>query len=96
VTDLLAAPSVVPEAAVTVDDGRTRRRLPLGLWFGIAWLVVATFHAYMASRLPWVRGENQRVEGAGRYRIGPSADFWFGSDKLGKDVFARCVYGAKL
>ena len=47
------------------------------------------------TQLPWVRGENQRVEGAGRYRIGPSADFWFGSDKLGKDVFARCVYGAQ-
>jgi peptide/nickel transport system permease protein len=66
------------------------------LWFGIGWLAVATFHAYMASRLPWVRGENQRVDGAGNYRISPSADFWFGSDKLGKDVFARSVYGAKL
>ncbi len=97
-TDLLATPSVEPSptVAVAADNGRPRRKLPLGLWFGIGWLAVATFHAYFASRLPWVRGENQRVEGAGRYRMAPSADFWFGSDKLGKDVFARCVYGAKL
>ena len=97
-TDLLATPSVGPSPTVDVppDSGKPRRKLPLGLWFGIGWLAVATFHAYFASRLPWVRGENQRVEGAGRYRMAPSADFWFGSDKLGKDVFARCVYGAKL
>jgi peptide/nickel transport system permease protein len=95
---MLATPSLGPGASVAlaVDTGRVRRKLPLGLWFGIAWLVVTTFHAFMATRLPWVRGENQRVDGAGRYRISPGADFWFGSDQLGKDVFARCVYGAKL
>lgn len=95
---MLATPAVDPGAvdAVEVDDGRTRRKLPLGMWFGILWLVVTTFHAFMATRLPWVRGENQRVDGAGRYRVGPGIDFWFGSDKLGKDVFARCIYGAKL
>jgi peptide/nickel transport system permease protein len=95
-TGVLAAPLADPVDAVAVENGRARRRLPLGLWFGIAWLVVTAFHAYMATRLPWVRGENQRVEGAGRYRVSPNADFWFGSDQLGKDVFARCVYGAKL
>ena len=97
-TDMLATPSLGGPGAVAlaVDTGRVRRKLPLGLWFGIAWLVVTTFHAFMATRLPWVRGENQRVDGAGRYRISPGADFWFGSDQLGKDVFARCVYGAKL
>jgi peptide/nickel transport system permease protein len=95
---MLATPSLGGPGAVAlaVDTGRVRRKLPLGLWFGIAWLVVTTFHAFMATRLPWVRGENQRVDGAGRYRISPGADFWFGSDQLGKDVFARCVYGAKL
>jgi peptide/nickel transport system permease protein len=97
VTDTLATPSLPgASVALAVDAGRARRRLPPGLWFGIAWLVVTTFHAFMATRLPWVRGENQRVDGAGRYRISPGADFWFGSDQLGKDVFARCVYGAKL
>jgi peptide/nickel transport system permease protein len=97
-TEMLLTPTVDPGAydAAVVDDGRTRRKLPIGLWFGIAWLGVTAFHAYTASRLPWVRGENQRVDGAGNYRISPGADFWFGSDKLGKDVFARCVYGAKL
>ena len=28
--------------------------------------------------------------------FGPGDDFWFGSDRLGRDVFARCVYGARI
>ena len=97
-SEMLLTPAASPGAFddVAVDDGRARRKLPLGLWFGIGWLAITAFHAYMATRLPWVRGENQRVDGAGNYRVSPGSDFWFGSDKLGKDVFARCVYGAKL
>ena len=34
--------------------------------------------------------------GAGNYAFGPGADFWFGSDRLGRDVFARCIYGARI
>jgi peptide/nickel transport system permease protein len=73
-----------------------RKKLPLGYWFGVSWLAVVLFHAAFAAYLPWVRGENQRVDGAGNFRISPGSDFWFGSDQLGRDVFARCVYGARL
>lgn len=73
-----------------------RRRRPIGLWFGVTWLGLLLFHTVFASWLPWVRGENQRVDGASNFAYGPGADFWFGSDQLGKDVFARCVYGARL
>ena len=83
-------------ALADMTDGRPRRKRPLGLWFGIAWLGIALFHSLFAAYLPWVRGQNQRVEGAGRFRVTPGADFWFGSDQLGRDVFARCVYGARL
>ncbi len=34
-------------------------------------------------------------EGPGPFKLGPGSDFWFGSDQLGRDVFARCVYGAQ-
>jgi peptide/nickel transport system permease protein len=78
------------------SPGPRRRKRPYGLWFGCLWLGVVLFHAVFAAYLPYVRGENQRVEGAGRFRVSPGADFWFGSDQLGRDVFARCVYGARL
>jgi len=28
-------------------------------------------------------------------RVGPSSEHWFGNDKLGRDVYARCIYGAQ-
>jgi peptide/nickel transport system permease protein len=86
------------DAAHLPDEGlqRRRKKFPFGFWFGVGWLAVVLFHTAFAAHLPWVRGENQRVDGASNFRIRPGSDFWFGSDQLGKDVFARCVYGARL
>jgi len=86
----------VGESERAADSGRPRRKLPLGMWFGVAWLAILGFHAVFAAYLPWVRGENQRVSSASNFAYGPSVDFWFGSDQIGKDVFARCVYGARI
>ncbi len=30
------------------------------------------------------------------FRCGPSADHWFGTDIIGRDVFSRVVYGARV
>ena len=32
----------------------------------------------------------------GQYRKGPSADHWFGTDTIGRDVFSRVIYGARV
>jgi peptide/nickel transport system permease protein len=82
-----------------------RRKKRIGFWFGVTWLVALAIHAYFAEWIPWVRGENEvvrligpdgeAVRGSG-YRFGPGRDFWFGTDALGKDLFARCIYAARL
>jgi peptide/nickel transport system permease protein len=87
-----AAPPPEPPA----DSGRPRKKRPYGMYLGATWLILLAFHAAFATYLPWVRGQNQRVNGASNFAVSPGADFWFGSDQLGKDVFARCVYGARL
>ncbi len=33
---------------------------------------------------------------AGAFRQGPSTEFWFGTDRIGRDVFSRIVYGARV
>jgi ABC-type dipeptide/oligopeptide/nickel transport system permease subunit len=33
---------------------------------------------------------------SGHFREGPSADHWFGTDTIGRDVFSRVVYGARV
>lgn len=84
------------EADAAVDSRPPRRKRPLGMWLGLTWLALILFHAVFAAWLPWVRGENQRSRDASNFAFGPGVDYWFGSDQLGKDVFARCVYGARL
>ena len=49
-----------------------------------------------ADYLPFIRGYAQQVPYARNFAVRPGSDFWFGSDQLGRDVFARCIYGARV
>jgi len=77
---------------------RRRRRRPgsLGAWLGAAWLLLIGGMAVFADYLPFVRGYAQQVPYARNFAVHPGSDFWFGSDQLGRDVFARCIYGARV
>lgn len=68
----------------------------IGAWLGAAWLVVIGGMALLADHLPFIRGYAQQVPAARNFAARPGADFWFGSDQLGRDVFARCIYGARV
>ena len=95
-TAATAASTLAPVAAADPVTG-TRRKLPqLGLLFGAFWLIALVLLAVLADYLPFVYRPDQRVQGAGNYAFGPGADFWFGSDRLGRDVFSRCIYGARI
>jgi peptide/nickel transport system permease protein len=43
----------------------------------------------------WGQNEVVRVDGSVIPRVSPRADAWFGTDKIGNDVFARIIYGAR-
>jgi len=102
VTDTLSTAESADAAAVAIapvgvaDPVRSRRKLRFGLWFGILWLATIIFLTAFADQLPFVRLPTTAVEGASNYAFGPGYDFWFGSDRLGRDVFARCIYGARI
>jgi peptide/nickel transport system permease protein len=94
-TAATAASTLAPVALAEPVEPK-RRKLQLGLLFGVAWLVALIILAVLADYLPFVYRPDQRVQGAGNYAFGPGADFWFGSDRLGRDVFSRCIYGARI
>jgi peptide/nickel transport system permease protein len=63
-----------------------------GLVFIIFILLVAVFADLIA---PY--GFAERPGGAaGAFRAPPSSDFWFGTDTIGRDLFSRIVYGARV
>jgi peptide/nickel transport system permease protein len=68
------------------------RRHPTAI-VGGAVLVAMIFVALFA---PWLGTvDPQAVEPVKRLRQ-PSAEFWFGSDMLGRDVYSRVIYGTRV
>jgi len=59
---------------------------------GATLLVLITLAALLA---PYIARDPIAFEPINRLR-GPSADFWLGTDSLGRDVYARMVYGARI
>ncbi|HJS32985.1 MAG TPA: ABC transporter permease [Alphaproteobacteria bacterium] len=51
--------------------------------------------AAIALIAPLIAGDPRLMTPANRLRT-PSAGHWFGTDNLGRDVFARSVYGARI
>src|SRR5438046_1945158 len=59
-------------------------------------LVVVAIIAICALFAPWIATQDiTAVDLATRY-LPPSSAHWFGTDALGRDVFARVVYGARI
>lgn len=63
----------------------------VGAFLVLGFVLVAAFAPFIA---PY--GPNERVGAVTPTTIpGPSAEFWFGLDSLGRDEFSRVVYGAR-
>jgi len=63
-------------------------------WMCVAWLVIVTLFAVLAPWIPFVDDpENSDLSVFGD---GPSWSHWFGVDEIGRDVFARVVWGARM
>jgi peptide/nickel transport system permease protein len=78
------------------DAWRQLRRDPVALiGFGLI-----AFFVFVAVFAPWI-APYEPTDFPGRGTVtptnipGPSADYWFGLDQLGRDEFSRVVYGAR-
>jgi len=98
---MAAETGVLPQYALPDVPGRVtrvRRALlrfvrtkPLGT-FGaavvIVFILMAAFPGLFTSRDPDLQFLSER-------KLGPSGEHWFGTDQLGRDLYARIVYGAR-
>lgn len=62
-------------------------------WFALVWVGGCVAGAVAA---PWVCAYDPAAIDIGHILSAPSAAHWFGTDHLGRDVFARLVYGARV
>src|ERR1700687_5586734 len=62
----------------------------------IAGAVVLTIMILIAVFAPWLGTVDPQAVAPLRRHKPPSEEFWFGSDMLGRDVYSRVVYGARV
>ena len=92
VTETAQTPRPVRPAAPLGFIGRLFRDKPLGA-FGFVVCVIFLFCGIFADVLaPY--GYNQ-ISPLNRLKP-PSAQFWLGTDNLGRDMLSRCLYGAQI
>jgi ABC-type dipeptide/oligopeptide/nickel transport system permease subunit len=99
-TDFVPSTATTTDAAAPAPPPKKPFKMPrLGWIFGSIWLLALSFCALFAYQLPFIRDYNTKVKVHGRaksYGWGPGWNAWFGTDKSSFDVFARCIYGARV
>jgi peptide/nickel transport system permease protein len=60
--------------------------------FGLALVVLLVLTAVFADVIAPYSYREQTSD----FRVGPSRDHWFGTDAVGRDLFSRVVYGARI
>ena len=76
------------------------------LWFGahgflanplaIAGLAVVVALVLIAASAPWIATHDPFDQDLTRRLLQPSAQHWFGTDQVGRDIFSRVVYGSRI
>jgi peptide/nickel transport system permease protein len=60
---------------------------------GLLFIVIVAVAAILA---PVIAPFGISERSVGQYRQGPSSAHWFGTDTIGRDVFSRVIYGARV
>lgn len=71
-----------------------QRRHNVALWLSVGWLILVVASAVLAPWLGFLDDPQKPL--AGQPEEGPSWSHWFGTDQLGRDMFARSVWGGRL
>ncbi|WP_277675761.1 ABC transporter permease [Saccharopolyspora rectivirgula] len=97
------APAAVPEAGSAAPKKQDK---PRGLWadawyelrrrpmFLVSMGIIAVL-VVMALFPQLFTSVDPNAQDLSKARQGPSAEAWFGYDTLGRDIYARCIYGAR-
>ena len=78
--------------AAMTEVRRRRRKLGWFFWVCAGWVALNVLAAVLANVLPI---QNPMTQSAA-VNAGPTAAHWFGTDDLGRDIFARVVYGSRV
>ncbi len=79
--------------SMLVDAGiRLVKEKPLGMFGGVITLILLIAGIFSGALAPY--GMNQTY--AGDVLLPPSAQYWLGTDNLGRDLLSRVIFGARI
>ncbi len=83
----------VPQGPTALADASVgRARLGWMFWACVGWVALNVLAAVLAGVLPLQNPDAQTSV----VNAAPSLAHWFGTDDLGRDIFSRVVYGARI
>ena len=88
---LASAPTPAARPGPWLAAWRRLRRRRAAMW-GLGVVLMFTLMALLA---PWLGLQDPIATSWGAIRKAPSAAHWFGTDEIGRDVFARVVWGTQ-
>ena len=93
-------PITFPVEGVVADDMPaemfvTKKTLGWGFWVAVGWLVAIISAAILAPILP-IPDPGVDLSADVGLRDSPNSESWFGTDALGRDVFSRVIWGARI
>lgn len=81
----------------TLPQGTIERKLGIGFWIAIGWVVLVVLLAILAPWLPLKDPDARYIDREiGRPPYSPSATHWFGTDRDARDMFSRTIFGARV
>ena len=75
------------------DSGRSRKTLGFTFWLAVGWIALIVLLAAIAGLLPI---PDPKAIGSDLPGLDPSWHHLLGTDDLGRDLFARVIYGARV
>ncbi len=85
-------PAIVPREATPARRALRRLMRRRGAMLGLAIVLIFVLLAVFA---PWIAPHDPIATSWSAVRKPPSAEYWFGTDEIGRDVLSRVVWGAR-
>ena len=85
--------SITDGTAIAPARPKRRSRIEFGVALALAWIIAVVVLAILA---PYVGVQNPDEGDLLEILALPTAEHWLGTDSLGRDTFARAVYGAQV
>jgi len=96
---LLNTPAVDPKAAIRAARWKEFRSFSRRFFrnpLGVVGLVIVVLLIVVAAFAPWIATHDPYLPDLGSRLAAPNAEYWFGADELGRDIYSRLVHGSRL